>query len=124
MPFTCGSQNFYSILTEGGPLTCDQINQNFQGLVALAQAFCTPKAVYFKDHASDTLIIPDGDLPISKPERIEVEFNGSRIYNEALSGFDAGSGYLITDAGTITTQFTPSGNPKYSNLVVRYWPDL
>jgi hypothetical protein len=124
MAFVCGGTTTHDILDNGGPLNCSQINDNWIALDAMHRLYCAgPTMVYFLDHASATLTIPAGDLPVGSPGRIEVLYNGNLLFAENLSGFGAGSGYLITNASTITLGFTPPGTANYSNLVVRYWPD-
>jgi hypothetical protein len=124
MASTCGGTTTHDIIDNKKPLNCSQINDNWVALDAMHRLYCSgPTTVYFLNHASATLTIPSGDLPTGSPGRIEVEYNGNRLYNEALSGFGAGSGYLVTNVSTITAGFTPPGTPNYSNFVVRYWPD-
>jgi hypothetical protein len=124
MAFICGGTTTHDATDNGGPLNCPQINENWVALDAMHRLYCAGATmVYFLDHASATLTIPAANLPIGSPNRIKVRYNGNTLEDEALSGFGAGSGYLVTNVSTITLGFTPPGTANYSNVVVEYWPD-
>ena len=107
MPTIICGKNFFSTATEGSFPTCDQVDENFDSLIALATAICAgAEAVYFENHVTDLLAIPAADLPLSSPEKIEVTVNGQIQYDIAL--MPTTGTYTVNAADEIQLNFTPS----------------
>ena len=107
MPTIICGKNFFSTATEGSFPTCDQVDENFDSLIALATAICAgAEEVYFEDHLSNLLAVPAADLPLSSPNKIEVTVNGQIQYDTALMPINGT--YTVNAADEIQLTFVPS----------------